>query len=388
MNDDALIYLVAGEMSGDLLGARLVQAIRHISGRNLRFAGVGGAAMAAAGVPSLFPIRDLSVMGLAEVLPRLPRILGRLSQCARDIVARQPAIVVTIDSPGFCFRLVRKLRDKCPNTKFIHYVAPQVWAWKPERAAKVAQLFDGLMCLLPFEPPYFTAHGLRAAFVGHPAVNLHETLLPEGREAFFEKYDLSLTNPPAILSLLFGSREGEINRLGPPIYEAAYRILREWPNLAVLVPTVPHLWARLKAIIGSDQRFIPVDSEDRFQAFALSQAAIATSGTVGLELAMLGVPHVVAYRFSAPTFWLAKRMVKVPHMHLVNLLLNERVVPEFLQNDANGRNLAGAALDLLINRNGVAEREREGFARAYRMLLGEGGGTPAEQAASFVMGYL
>lgn len=386
MSND-LIYVIAGEMSGDRLGAELTQAVARLSAQRFTFAGIGGPAMAAAGVPSLFPMNDLSVMGLAEVLPRLPRLMKRISACVDDIVARAPRVVVTIDSPGFCFRVVERAKKRCPDTKFIHYVAPQVWAWKPERAKKMAQMFDGLMCLLPFEPPYFTPHGLKAAFVGHPAIALPDTLKRD-HAAFFEKYDLSLTNPPTILSVLFGSREGEIDRLAPPLYEATYRLLREWPNLAVLVPTTPHLWARLKPVIGSDQRFIPVDAADRFQAFALSNAAIAASGTVGLELAMLGVPHLVAYKLSPLTWMIARRLVKVAHIHLVNILMNERIIPEFLQNQVTGPNIAMTALDLLVNREGCADRQREAFAQSRAMLAGEGGGTPAQQAAAFVLGYL
>ncbi|NBX65682.1 MAG: lipid-A-disaccharide synthase [Proteobacteria bacterium] len=381
------VYIIAGEMSGDLLGARLIAALRQMSPSALTFSGVGGTAMAAMGVQSLFPMRDLSVMGLAEVLPKLPKLLGRISQTVDDIVARQPSVVITIDSPGFCFRVVAKAKAKCPNTKFIHYVAPQVWAWKPERAEKVARMFDGLMCLFPFEPQFFTVHGLKSAFVGHPVIDT-ESGIVGSRESFFEKYDLSLTNPPTILSVLFGSREGEVERLAPALYEAAYRLLREWPNLAVLVPTPPHLWEKLKAVVGSDQRFIPVDPQDRFLAFALSDAAIAASGTVGLELAMLGVPHSVCYRFSPLTYMLGRRLVRVQHMHLVNILLNQRIVPEFLQKEVTGKSIAGVTLDLLVNKGGCADRQRTAFAEARHLLLGEGGGTPAQQAAAFVLGMI
>lgn len=387
MNQSDLIYVIAGEMSGDLLGARLVNAIRQMSRQPFSFAGVGGAEMQSEGVISLFPMKDLSVMGFSEVLPRLPKLLGRIKQTVADIVARQPRVVITIDSPGFVFRVVQKAKPLCPHTKFIHYVAPQVWAWKPKRAEKVAQLFDGLMCLLPFEPQYFTPYGLRTVFTGHPVIELPGRLSGD-RQGFFEKYDLSLSNPPTILSLLFGSREGEVDRLGPVFFEAAYRLLREWPNLAVLVPTPPHLWNKLKGIIGSDQRFIPVDPQDRFDAFALSGAAIAASGTVGLELAMLGVPHAVAYKFAPLTYMIGKRLVKVPHMHLANILLGQRVVPEYLQNEASGLYLANAALDLLINRAGCADRQRMAFQQVHELLRGDGGGTPAQQAAAFVLGSI
>lgn len=381
------VYIIAGEMSGDLLGARLAAALRQMSPTTLYFTGVGGQAMAGAGVPSLFPMQDLSVMGFAEVLPRLPKLMRRISQTVDDIVARQPRVVITIDSPGFCFRVVTKAKSKCPNTKFIHYVAPQVWAWKPERAEKVVTMFDGLMCLFPFEPQFFTVHGLKAAFVGHPVIDTGAGVVGS-RESFFEKYDLSLTSPPTILSVLFGSREGEVTRLAPAFYEATYRLLREWPNLAVLVPSPPHLWEKLKPLIGADQRFIPVDPADRFLAYSLSDAAIAASGTVGLELAMLGVPHSVSYRFSPLTYALGRRLVRVQHMHLVNILLNQRVVPEFLQKEAVGKAIASTTLDLLVNKGGCADRQRAAFAEARHKLLGDGGGSPAEQAAAFVLGSL
>jgi lipid-A-disaccharide synthase len=381
------IYIIAGEMSGDVLGARLVQAFGQITSYPFVFAGIGGQAMQAAGVPSLFPIKDLSVMGFAEVLPRLPTLLKRIKQCADDIIARQPRVVVTIDSPGFCWRVVKRVKQHCPNTKFIHYVAPQVWAWKPERAAKMNAMFDGLMCLLPFELPYFQPHGLKTAFVGHPVVDTPQQF-QQTRATFFEKYDLSLTNPPTILSLLFGSREGEVSRLSAPFYEAAYKLLREWPNMAVLVPTTPHLWEILKPIIGSDQRFIPVDAADRFQAFSLSNAAIAASGTVGLELAMLNVPHVVAYKFAPLTWHIGRRLVNVPHMHLVNLLMNDRIVPEFLQDQVTGTNIAMTILDLLVNRSGAADMQFQAFSQTRNLLEGANGGTPAQQAAAFVLGCL
>lgn len=386
MNSDQ-IYVIAGEMSGDLLGGKLIAALRKLSQRPYIFAGIGGPSMQQVGVQSLFPMRDLSLMGFAEILPKLPKLLARIKQCVDDIVKRQPAVVITIDSPGFNFRVVKKARKLCPNTKFIHYVSPSVWAWKPERAEKMSHLFDGVMCLLPFEPQYYTPHGLRAAFVGHPAVELQDQVT-EDPTSFYEKYDISLTNPPTILTLLFGSREGEVNRLGPALFEAAYRLLREWPNLTVLVPAPTHLWPLLKPLIGSDQRFIAVDPDDRFQAFSLSNAAIAASGTVGLELAMLGVPHTVAYKFAPLTYMIGKRIVKVPYMHLVNIMLGQKIVPEFLQGEATGANIANTALDILINRSGVADAQRQAFGQVYAALKGEGGGRPAEQAAAFVLGYI
>lgn len=388
MNPD-LVYMMAGELSGDQLGGQLIQALRGASPKPLMFAGVGGGAMQAAGLPSLFPLRDLSVMGFAEIIPRLPTLLARIKQTQDDIIARQPRVVVSIDSPGFTLRVIRKVRAQCPHTKFIHYVAPQVWAWKPERAKTLGQVVDAVMCLLPFEPAYFGPHGLRSEFTGHPAIDIGSTpISQQTRQAFFEKYNLSLMQPPTILSVLFGSREGEVRRLAPVFYETAYRLLHEWPNLAVLVPTLPHLWDHLKPLIGADQRFIPVDPEDRFDAFALSHAALAASGTVGLELAMMGVPHIVAYKFAPLTYFIGKRLVTTQHMHLCNILLNKRVIPEFLQHEAVGRVMTQTMLDLLVNRNGVATQQRQAFTQVRTLLKGEGLGAPSQQAAALVLSYM
>lgn len=380
------IYVIAGESSGDALGAQMMRSIRRLV-PSIQFAGVGGTAMMGAGLASLFPMRDLSVMGLMEVLPKLPLLISRINQCARDIIRRQPAVVVTIDSPDFTFRVLKKVRAKCPKTKFIHYVAPTVWAWRPERAAKLAKLVDGLMCLFPFEPHYFTPHGLKAVCVGHPAALLKQNL-PQSCSAFCDKYDLIESQLPTAVTLLFGSRMGELERLGPVMFEAAHILLAEWPSLTLFVPAVPHLQAAIKSMIGSDQRFVMVDPQDRYQAFTLSGAALAASGTVGLELAMLDVPHVVAYRLNKLSYKMAQRMVTVQHMHLVNILLSRRVVPEFLQDDCKPEQMAAAALDLLANRDGCATRQRTAFADARHLLLGDGGGTPSDQAAQFVVSML
>ncbi len=381
------IYIIAGETSGDVLGAKLATALRHVSQGRVTLAGVGGSAMAGAGVPSLFDIRDLSVMGIAEVLPKLPKLINRINRTARDIIARAPRIVVTIDAPDFCFRVIKKVRKRLPDTKFIHYVAPSVWAWREKRAEKLAQQLDGLICLLPFEPPYFTRHGLNAVFCGHPAIELGQNM-PTRHDEFFERYNLSVNHAQTRISLLFGSREGEVNRLAPAMFEAAHRLFHAWPNVVALVPAVPHLLPRIKQIIGNDQRFILVEPEDRWQAFALSHAALAASGTVGLELAMMNVPHAVSYKLSPLTYLIARKFVKVQHMHLVNILLGQRIVPEFLQDQVRGAALADTALGLLVNGDGAAERQKHAFAQARRMLGGEFGGTPAHQAATFVLSYL
>lgn len=378
------VYCIAGEASGDALGAGLIKALRAKANQPMVLHGVGGPAMIASGLTSLFPMKDLSVMGVFEVLPRLPLLLSRIKQTARDIIAKQPNVVVTIDSPDFCHRVIKRVRKQCPNTKFIHYVAPTVWAWRPERAQKLATLVDGVMCLFPFEPAYFTPYGLKAVCVGHPAVALAQAI-PADKSVFCDKYDLIEAQMPTAITLLFGSRLGELRRLGHVLFEAAQIILTEWPSLTIYVPAVPHLLPYIKQLIGRDQRFVLVDPQDRYMAISLSGAALATSGTIGLELAMLNVPHSVAYKLNPLTLKFARRMVKVKFMHLVNILLNRLVVPEFLQEAADPAILATTTLDLLADRNGAATGQRLAFNQARALLNGAGHGTPSEQAAAFVL---
>ncbi|MBU6475282.1 MAG: lipid-A-disaccharide synthase, partial [Alphaproteobacteria bacterium] len=236
------IFLIAGEASGDFLGASLMRALRAKCPEGVEFAGIGGNLMREAGLESLFPMEELSVMGLAEVLPRLFKILRRIKQTATAIAQSKPDAVVTIDSPDFCFRVVKKVKAKDAATPCIHYVAPSVWAWRPGRAKKVARFLDHILTLLPFEPPYFEAHDLAATFVGHPIV---EKLSSRGDgDRFRKKYDIDAAQK--ILCLLPGSRMSELSRLLERFTKATDIVLRDRPDLLVVVPTLPHLKARIQ----------------------------------------------------------------------------------------------------------------------------------------------
>ena len=336
------IFLIAGEESGDLLGASLMQDIKSLDS-SVTFLGVGGSRMQSAGLASLFPMQELSVMGLFEVLRHLPRILKRMRQTIDAILVAQPDILVTIDSPDFCLRVAKTIKRRAPQIKIVHYVAPTVWAWRPGRARKIARFLDGLMCLFPFEPPFFTRHGLRAQFVGHPLVKTIKMATPEQREAFCRKYGLDSQKP--ILCLLPGSRRREIASLWPLFITAAKTLHHEMPNLQIIVPTLPHLKPRLQ---GTPFTIID-DVADKYTAFQCSAAALHASGTVALELALCGTPMVTAYKVNPVTAWLASRLLKTQFVNLVNILAAKPIIPELLQEQATPENFATALKAILSN---------------------------------------
>jgi lipid-A-disaccharide synthase len=369
-----LIYLIAGEPSGDQLGARLMRAIRRRR-PDVTFAGIGGTAMAAEGCASLFPMTDLSVMGLLEVLPRLRLLKRRIRETVADIAARRPAVVVTIDSPGFALRVLRAIAPL--GIPRAHYVAPQVWAWRESRVKHYPGLWERLLCLLPFEPAFFARHNLPAVFVGHPVL---ESGADSGDAARFRARH-RLAPDARILIVMPGSRRGEIVR-HLPIFRAALQQLRE-PVVPVIPLAVPVASAVTAATSSWATRPILIaDTQDKYDAFAAAAAALTKSGTSTLELALAGVPMVVTYRANPITVWLVRRMALVKYASLINLLSQREIVPELLQGDATPEKLA-AALENILTPEGAAA-QRAGFAATLKMLrppVGE----PSDAAAAAVL---
>lgn len=383
-----LIYVVAGEASGDVLGARLVAALRRID-PDLRFAGLGGPRLAETGMESLFPIRELALMGLLEVLPNLRRLARRLDQAAADVAARRPALLLTIDSPGFAFRLARRVRPR--GVPVLHYVAPQVWAWRPGRVAEVARTVDRILALLPFEAAFFERAGLPVTFVGHPVL---ESGAGRGDAARFRA---AHALPPDARPLLVmpGSRAGEIGRLLPIFVETVRRLSDRHPRLRPVVPVAGTLTAPLVAAIRDapwpSPPILVEGVSDKHDAFAACAAGLIKSGTSSLELAVAGVPHVVAYRVNPLTAAIARRLIRVPHASLVNLLAGrpagDPVVPERIQGDCTPAALAAAVLPLLED-PAAAAAQRAGFAAALARLSPPGDAPPSEAAASAVLAML
>lgn len=387
------LFLIAGEASGDLLGAALLAGLRELE-LDLQAEGVGGAAMAAEGLESRFPMDELSVMGIAEVLPRLPNLLRRIAQTAEAVVAARPDALVTIDSPDFTLRVARKAKARLPGLRVIHYVAPSVWAWRPGRASKMAEVVDHVLALLPFEPPYMIEAGMTCDFVGHPAATLPQAT-PAEMAALRDELAIGREQP--VLALLPGSRRGEVIRLAPVFAEVARRLRAVEPDLAVIVPAVRGVVGPLDELLRPDEagwphvmdprRFGSADWEARKRAaFGTASAALAASGTVSLELAAAGTPMVIGYDANWLTAWLAKRLVKVETATLVNLVTGTRAVPEFLFEDCTAGRIRPAVERLLADPEAVAAQvavEDEAM-----RLLGRGGEPPGLRAARSVLAHL
>ena len=377
-----LVYLIAGEASGDALGAGLMAALKERFQGDVRFAGVGGPQMEAEGLASLFPMDDLGVMGLAEILPRLFRLIGRMNQTKADIRSRKPHVLVTIDSKGFTLRVAEAIKKQAPDIPIVHLVAPTVWAYRPERASAVAGYLDHLLCLYPFEPPFFEREGLAATFIGHPIA----TQPPGNGAAFRARHGFGDDVP--VLLVLPGSRSGELDRLLPVFAESLNRVFAAGWRGRVVIPTLPGLAPRLAAAVAGwpGDPLIVTDLAGKRDAFACARAALAASGTVVLELAVAGVPAVVAYRMAPLTAAIARRLIRVRHVGLINILLDDDVMPEFLQENCRADQIAPALTSLLTDdRAHAAQRSR--FRDVMTMLTGPSGG-PAAAAANVVAGII
>ena len=369
------LFLVAGEPSGDRLGAALMAGLRRLA-PDVRFSGVGGPGMEGQGMASLFPMQDLSVMGLAEVLPKYRALRRRLHQTAAAVLADPPDALVTIDSPDFCLRLAGLVRTARPGLRTIHYVAPSVWAWRPGRAAKMARVIDHVLALLPFEPPYMTAAGMTCDFVGHPVV-AEPVASPAERRAFDGQGPLILCLP--------GSRRAEIDRIAPVIGTTLALLQARFPDLRAVLPTLPHLRPQIEhhTAVWPLRPRIVTDPGLKRGAFAAADAAVAASGTVSLELAAAGCPMVIAYDMNPVTLWLMRRMARVDTVTLVNLVSDTRAIPEFIGRDARAARIAPALARLLTD---PAERAAQVAAMDLTMQrLGRGGEAPGLRAARSVL---
>ena len=372
------LFLVAGEPSGDRLGAALMAGLRTIA-PGVTFAGVGGPLMQAEGMESLFPMEELSVMGIAEVLPKYRHLKRRIRETAHAVIDSGVQALITIDSPDFCLRVARIVKDARPDLRTIHYVAPSVWAWRPGRAAKMAKVIDHVLALLPFEPPYMTAAGMTCDFVGHPVV-AEPLATPAERAALAGEGPLILALP--------GSRRGEVSRLAPVLGKVLERVRAAHPQARVALPTVRGV-ADLVADLTADWPIRPqiiTDPALKRGAFAAADVALAASGTVSLELAANACPMVIAYRLHPISFWLMRRAALIDTVTLVNLVSETRAVPEFLGPECSADRIAPALLDLL--HPGPARQAQLDAMALTMQRLGQGGEPPGLRAARSVLSAL
>lgn len=381
MNSDVpLIYLLAGEVSGDNLGGRIMQALKRRSTVPLRFAGVGGDRMVGEGLESLVPLSELSIMGMAEIVPHIPRMYRLIYRLAADIRARRPVVVLTIDNTAFNFGVANRARGH--GIPLVHLNAPKVWAYRPGRVHRVARYYDHLLCLLPFEPAYFHKVGLPASFIGHPVV---ESGADRGDGARFRQAHGIAPDAP-LLCMLPGSRRGEVTRLMPDFSGAVKKIAEATPGLRIVLPTVRTMEPLVRQAVADwpSQPIVVLGDGDKYDAFAASDVALAASGTVSLELNLAGVPMVIAYRVSASSAAIVRALVRVKHVTLANLVLGDRtVIPELMQEDCTPEGLSQAVLDLLRDPAARAEQTRLG-SEAMR-LMGHGGPPPSLRAADILL---
>ncbi len=376
--------LVAGETSGDLLGAQLMAGLKALGGPGLRIVGVGGPAMTREGLTSLFPLDATAVMGLREVIPAIPRILARVKQAADFAVETKPDALVLIDSPDFTHRIARAVKKRDPGIRTVNYVAPQVWASRAYRAKEMARYFDLVLALFPFEVPFFQRYGLKAAFTGHPVIERRVAMT--GGAALRQRLGIAADAP--VLALLPGSRTSEIRFIFPVFRQAVGILAQKIPGLVTLLPTVPHVAAKVRA--GADNWPTPLHilegETDKYAAFDAANAALAASGTVTAELALARTPMVVAYKVGAVTYALAGWMMTSPFMTLVNVLLERSAVPEFKQYAATPEALADAVAQLFTNAEAAAQQRQAFDEFAHR--LGEGDEPPSTRAARTLLEFI
>ncbi len=368
--------MIAGEASGDKLGGAALAGLKSLV-PDLEIYGVGGPLMQAQGLESLFPMDELSVMGIAEVLPKYRHLKRRIAQTAEAVLDLKPDVLLTIDSPDFCLRVARRVKA-ASAIRTVHYVAPTVWAWRPGRARKMVGVVDQVLALFPFEPPYIEAVGIRCDFVGHPVVA--EPVATEAEVTAFRAQH-SLGEAPVLLALP-GSRRGEIGRLAGTFGAALGPVLAAHPDMRVVVPAAPGVTDLVRdAVRAWPGAPLVVDSAaEKRAAFKKANAALAASGTVSLELAASGTPMVIAYDMNWLSRQIIKRMLKVDTVTLVNLVSDTRVVPEFLGEACRPDAIAGGLLDV------IAAPDAQLDAMSVTMQrLGQGAEAPGLRAARAIV---
>ncbi len=383
-------FVIAGEASGDVLGAKLIAELKA-QNNGAEFLGVGGRLMKEQGLKSIFPMEELSVMGFLEVLPHIPKLLRRIKQTADKIIETNPDFVITIDSPDFCFRVIKTLKRKnlgSANIKKVHLIAPSVWAYREGRAEKISKLYDLLLAILPFEPPYFEKYGLKTVFIGHPIVENAPDFSKKSElnKSFRKKRNVALDAD--LLCLMPGSRNGEVTRIFPELIKAANILAQKKSNLKVVIPLVEKTRKLVSEMAKSLKvEYFLIEKEEKEAAFFASNFAVAKSGTNTVELSLYQIPIIVVYKLNFLTHFLVKRMVKINFANLVNLILNKEIIPEMLQNECKGEKIF-VALEKLMSDENEAQRQISESKKALK-LMGLGfAQNPSQKAAQEILKIL
>ena len=374
------IYLIATEESGDRLGSALMKVLRQRLGDDVRFEGVGGSSMAREGLQSLFPIEELSIIGLAAVVRKLPSILKLITRATEDVLRARPDVLVIIDSPDFTHRVAKRVRQRDPSIPVVNYVSPTVWAWRPGRAKAMRAYVDHVLALLPFEPE---AHqrlgGPPCTYVGHPLIEQIDALRPNADEQARRE-----TKPPVLL-VLPGSRRSEIRHHMATFGATLDLLQKQGTQFELILPTMPHLVEVIAEALKAwpVQPRIVVGETEKRAAFRIAHAAFAKSGTVTLELALSGVPMVTAYKAGSVEAWIIRRRITSSSVILANLVIGENVIPEFIQEDCTPEKLA-ASLQEVLAHTPMRQRQIEALARLDG-IMGVGRMSPSDAAADVVL---
>ena len=382
------IFIIAGEDSGDKLGSAIIDSLREAFDGSINIVGIGGNGMMNRGLDSIFPMSDLSVMGLVEIALQYTNLKNRLNQTIQSILDEKPDILLTIDAPEFCFRVAKKIKLLNKNIPIAHYVAPSVWAWRPNRAKKISEFVDHILALFPFEPRYFRDVGIKCDFVGHPIVT--ESLADEESIAEF-KNEYSLADEPIILCLP-GSRKSEIDRLMPVFGETLEKFSNILPSARFVLPSTPNIYEYSKKYLGSmpkDVIFlspekIGIDKYLKFKkaSFKISSLALAASGTVSLELAANNTPMVIGYDMGFLSRQIIGLMLKTETVNLVNLITGNRNIPECLGANFKSENLFLEMVRVYSNN----QNQIKDF-RTTMDLLGQNNEPPNDRAANSLLKF-
>ena len=359
-------FIIAGEASGDLLGSKIINEIK-LQIPQSDFSGVGGKLMKESGLKSIFPMEELSVMGFLEVLPHIPKLIKRINFTTQEIIDQKPDYIITIDSPDFCFRVIKKINN-LTKAKKIHLIAPSVWAYREGRAKKISKLYDLLLAILPFEPPYFEKYGLKTIFIGHPIV--------EDAPDFAQKKIINsnfrsskkIKESDIIIYLTPGSRVGEVKKIFPEFIGAINLLSKEFSNLKIIIPFVERTKNTIEQMSKNLQvEYFLIDNFEKKDAMFSANYALAKSGTNTIEISLYKIPMIIAYKVNFITYLILKVLVKIKYANLINLIMNKEVITEMLQTDCEPKKLF-LKLRELISKNNIAELQIKNSQEALKIM--------------------
>ncbi len=380
------LFFIVGEDSGDALAAPVIRTLQKEYAKNIECLGIGGPLMEKEGFQTLLPMNQISVMGIWEVVPKLLHLIKIKKAIIEEIERGQPDAVITVDFPDFNLHIAKTLKKRGNyKGKIIHYVAPSVWAWREKRAQKIASYLDGIMCLFPMEPKYFSKYKLKAQHVGHPLV------VSGARNADGQSFrrENEIPDDAVTLGVFFGSRESEFKRLGSIIKSAILLVDDVEENLHIIAPTLPRLEYNVQTILKNFKLpvYVVANPVLKWDAVKSCDVAIAVSGTVALELAYAGIPHIVCYKVNFFTALIVKLLIKIKHVHLANILLEKDVVPELLQENCTAEMLAQKVEDLIKN-NDLRDAQISEFQRLHSKLENKEKLDPSKKAAEFILSII